>query len=314
MILIYGEENYFIDLKINELKEKYSSENIVFFNEKTSFEEVTNYFYSNSLFDKKKLLIWENPEILIDKKSEKKYKKELLQLVNSIDDLTLNEIVFVVRNNNFHQNVLTKKLNELNKIYEAKKISKTNIFKEILKYLKSKNILIEHSDLIYLIEILPDNLTIIMQEIDKLIIETKIITRDIIDKSIGSYMLNDTFSFVNSFESGNLNEIFTFYKQRKYEGDEISFLISQMSSMFVLSNNIAKLSNLNWDFKKIALFLNVHEFRLKKAFKILHLYGENKIEEIILKLEKIDFQIKSTDINQEALFETFLIENFSKII
>ncbi|VEU76569.1 DNA polymerase III subunit delta [Mycoplasmopsis columboralis] len=310
MFLIYGDENFFIDEKVKEIKQKYTEENIIVFNDKFEYSQVLDHLYSNSLFAQNKLILIENCDLFLTKKLSSEQKDFLNQLLLQANQPNSNEVVFIIRKLDLAENELTQLLQKNNQVFKCLQIPKKDLPKQLVNYIKNKGGDITPSNLMYLLEKLPENLTLIMQEINKLLLETRDITKEVIDKSVGQYVLDDSFGLSNAFESNDFNVIWKAYKQKKYEGIDINTLISQMANVFILANKVYHLRNLNWDNAKIASFLKVHEFRIKKASLLLSKYSLTKIENIIEDLLKLDSSFKSSTIDNEAIFESFLVKHF----
>ncbi|VEU74856.1 DNA polymerase III, delta subunit [Mycoplasmopsis citelli] len=311
MLLIYGEENYFIDKKIEQIKSKYKDENIVVLSNKYELNDIFNNLETNSLFSDPKLIIVENFPLFLLKNLNN---EEILvenQILNLINNEQINELIFIFKKDKLPQSKLLEAFIENKKVIVCNKISKKDLPKELTKYIKTKGGTILLTDLLYLIEKLPDNLTLIIQEINKLMLETKIITKDVIDKSVGQYILDDPYSFSNSIESKDFSKIWKNYQQKKYEGNDSNYLVSQISNIFILAHRVLHLEKLQWDTQKISDFLKVHEFRIKKAKWILNKYTEKEIKNIIIELEKLDGIFKSSQADAQIIFENFLIKYFA---
>ncbi|UUD36537.1 hypothetical protein NPA08_01750 [Mycoplasmopsis citelli] len=311
MLLIYGEENYFIDKKIEQIKSKYKDENIVVLSNKYELNDIFNNLETNSLFSDPKLIIVENFPLFLLKNLNN---EEILvenQILNLINNEQINELIFIFKKDKLPQSQLLEAFVENKKVIVCNKISKKDLPKELTKYIKTKGGTILLTDLLYLIEKLPDNLTLIIQEINKLMLETKTITKDVIDKSVGQYILDDPYSFSNSIESKDFSKIWKNYQQKKYEGNDSNYLVSQISNIFILAHRVLHLEKLQWDAQKISDFLKVHEFRIKKAKWILNKYTEKEIKNIIIELEKLDRIFKSSQADAQIIFENFLIKYFA---
>ncbi|UUM20114.1 MULTISPECIES: DNA polymerase III subunit delta [unclassified Mycoplasma] len=311
MLLIYGEENFFIDQKIEQLKSKYKEQHVIFFNEKYQWNDIFNNLETSSLFSEPRLIIVENFQLFLTKNlnNEQKFVEE--KIINLFDEEQINQLVFLFRKDKLPESKLLKAFEKNNKVIYCNKIDKKNLPRELTKYIKTRGAEISVSNLMYLIEKLPHNLSLIIQEINKLLLETKNITKETIDKSIGKYILDERFSFSNSFESKNFADIWKNYQQKKFEGNDEISLVSQIANIFILANKVYYLEKLQWDSSRIADFLKVHEFRIKKARAILNKYTKKEISSIIFELAKLDQIFKSTQVNTQIVFESFLIKYFS---
>ena len=59
--------------------------------------------------------------------------------------------------------------------------------------------------------------------------------------------------------------------------------------------------------KEIAKMLDENEYRIKKTRELTPLYTEKEIRNLIISLEEIDLQTKTTDTSAKNLLEMFII-------
>ncbi|QDY87342.1 DNA polymerase III subunit delta [Mycoplasma anserisalpingitidis] len=307
---IFGDEPYFIENELNKLKKKFTDSNIYRWDNDNSFEELCEILSSLSLFEQNRLVIIEDFEGLISKKITDEKLHLIADLLNSNQN---DQIIFVTNDSKLAKNVLTNKILNEAKIIESKKISKKDLPASIFNYIKQKGGTISQADAVVLSEILPDNLSIIISEIDKLLNENKNITSEMFNSSIPKYNLNNIFGFSNSLESYNFSEIWKNYKQQIDEGVEHYTLLMQINSIFSLAHKVYRLKKMDFTTMQMSGYLKIHEFRIKKANSLFNKYGYKKTLKIIKEVAKLEERViyKGAEIEKE--FETFLIKQFSKI-
>ncbi|QKT05296.1 DNA polymerase III subunit delta [Mycoplasma sp. OR1901] len=313
IIFIYGDEEYFINNKIDELKSTFSEENIISFKDDFTISELIETTSSFGLFASQKLIIVNDFELINTKKLKKIQEHFISSLINLLNNNHLHKIVFVNKKNTFEKNDFTKFLIDNTRVFNFQKLDSKSIINFIISYIGSKGAKISFSDATFLSSKLPNNLSIIVNEIDKMLKFTKDINYRIISNNIFNYALDDSFAFMNAIETNNLKSIYQKYKERFNEGDDIPLLVAQLRNIF---GSIYKVHILNIKLKmnvfEIANELKMQDWRVKKFIKLLNIYGIEKVKRILLNLSKVDIESKSLGVENYEIFETFLVTNFSK--
>ncbi|MGL5204970.1 MAG: DNA polymerase III subunit delta, partial [Metamycoplasmataceae bacterium] len=203
---------------------------------------------------------------------------------------------------------LFKYLMDNAKVLEIKKYDNKEISSIIQKIVASKGGTILNINAILLSIKLPNDLNLIVREIDKLLLENKEITKEMIKNSISKYNSNNIFEFINSFQESDASGLFRAYKERIDNGDSIVTLMSQLSNALILCSNIYSYKASNMRIEEIADQLKIHIYRVKKANELLKTMGIEKIKKIIQMLSDLDSNIKTGKIDESIGFEKLLLE------
>ncbi len=140
--------------------------------------------------------------------------------------------------------------------------------------------------------------------------ENKVITKEDIEELVVR-KLGDatdlTFSFTRALGEKNKNEALRlFEKILNYNVEPLS-LIGLLASQFRIMIQVKLLSKKNFSNDEIAKMLNVKEFRVKKTKELIRYYSEQEILNLIIKLNKIDMQIKTSGVDPNLLIQLFII-------
>lgn len=317
MYVLYGNENYFVNKFIKNIKNKYKNINSVFLSPPFSFDQIIDALDSGNLFAQKKIIIIKNFEFFDNNilKKDEIYIKKIINLLENSND----EIIFIVSNmkdkNNIKSNIFTNflsNLTSLNKIkwFPCLELSNDKVPNFIIDIVQQQGGKISLTNAIKLQNKLPNNLEIIAFETEKLLQESQEITSNMIDISVSDYYIEDTFGFSNSFESNDFSSIWNKYFEKKNEDIDINVLISQISHTFILAKKIYYYLAEFKEKQIVANLLNLNIYRFKKIYKILTNYGFLKVKKIISTLSILDIEIKTGKVNPENGFEQFLIKFF----
>ncbi|MGZ9756045.1 DNA polymerase III subunit delta [Mycoplasma sp. 246B] len=311
MYFIIGDEEFFINREINKIKEKFLDENIFTYRENYNLLEILDEISSENLFEQPKLFIVYNLNLLTATKISEKDNEIIEYFKKVFMQQNKNTLILVLNQVKYTRNNLTDFILNTFKVIELHKINKYEIRTQIGNFIRSKGTKISQSDLIYLLEKLPENLFIIQNEVEKMTSYTDNLTKDIIDDFISDYKLNNQFAFINSIESKDVGKIYQKYLERSSEGDNEITLMSQIFSIFSLADRVYNLKELEYTDYDIMQQTKLQDWRYKKILQVIKLYGIKKIHYILINLAELDIQLKSSEVPSNVLFETFLITNFT---
>lgn len=305
MYFIYGEELFLIDKQIKKILKQNNDAKPVFFNSESSIYEVINEINTFSIFEDRKIVVIKDFHLLT--KSNDSYDQEM---INSIKNKNINCVLIFTYSDKKPkvETTLFKYLLSDAQVKEIKKYTNVELSKIINEIVKSKGGEISNINSILLSLKLPNDLNLIVREIDKLLLESKEITKEMIMTSISKYNTNNIFEFINSFQESDASGLFRSYKERIDNGDSIVNLISQLSNALILCSNIYSYKCLNMRIEEIAVEMNIHVFRIKKANDLLNTFEIKRIKKLIQMLSDLDTNIKNGKVNEVIGFEKLLLE------
>lgn len=303
MYFIYGDENYLINEKINEIiqNNKNKFPNVIKFSD-IDFIDVLNQINSFSLFEKEKIIVFDL-YFLINKFSE----KEIDFLIKNLDKKT-SSILIIFKLNKKINNKMVDYLKNNAKSYEFNELKSEELTNFIKNKIKEQEADISDIDLIYFLSKLPNKLSIIMSELNKLITIDKNISKFNIDEIVQYHKISNVFEFINSFYEKNCDKLFKIYYEKINFGESIQSLMGQISSVLDNCSRIYSLLKLNYSIEKIEKIINKHSFVIKKNIELLNLFGYKKIYKYLNILSELDENIKQGKIDEKIGFERFLLE------
>lgn len=305
MYFIYGDELFLIDKQIKKILKQNDGVKPIFFNAESSVYDVINEINTFSIFEDKKIIILKDFSLLT--KSNTAYDQEIINSVKNKNDNCILIFTFSEQKPKT-PSTLFKFLLDETKVIEVKKYTNVELSSIIQEIVKSKGGTISNINAILLSIKIPNDLNLIVREIDKLLLENKEITKEMIKTSISKYNLNNMFEFINSLQEGDASGLFRSYKDRIDNGDSIVNLISQLANALILCSNIYSYKASNIRIEEISQEMNIHIFRIKKSNELLNTIGIKRIKKIIQMLSDLDTDIKSGKINEIIGFEKLLLE------
>ena len=312
LFLIYGENEGLKEDIISDLSSTYSKENIFKYSEKEIFLNLDNFYnniFSQSFFEKKKLIVISN--------ATDKIKKE----VEIISAKNIEDIVLI-----FTSNILEKKSKLRNLFEKDKKLVCAPVYKDdhrillniAISFFKSKKINISTESLNLIIERSSEDRKNLKNELMK--IENFVGTKNKVD-------FDDLIKLTNLSENHSINKIIdlSLVKNTKqtlrvlneniFSPEDVIFIIR---SYLIKSKRLLKLTielekNKNIDHvistSKPPIFWKEKNV-VKKQLKI---WTTDEIKKLIEKISKIELQMKKNTGSSVNILRDFLIEQSSKI-
>ncbi|MHA3825899.1 DNA polymerase III subunit delta [Mycoplasma sp. BRA285] len=311
MTIITGTNRYFVEQKIKEIKKGYNPDSIVEIKDDiTDLDFLTSLLLSNSLFKNDKLLILYKPKFYRDKtflKNNKINAKELAELFNKSDTncvIYLEELA--------QADIKFLDLLSIHKKYEFNSYSEKEFNQWVNNRFKEYGLNIKYNDLLYFLTKIPNDVQVAENEIDKLSLLGEPITKELIDSFITQYPIEDPFYFSNALGANDLSDIYKRYLLLTSQGEELNKLIYTISNTMCLINRYQSYSHVLQHREEIASKLGISTKRLFVIEKIASNYKNSDVKRIIFELGDIDYKIKTTGVDANDLFQSFLTKNFGK--
>ncbi len=305
MYFIYGEELFLIEKEIKKIIKKNNCENPIYFNDESSIYDVMNEINTFSIFDDKKLIILKNFYLL--NKSDPINERQLIKSINNKNNNCI--LIFTFSENKPKTpNILFKYLLDTAETVVVKKYTHEQLIPIMRQIVESKGGTISNINSILLSTKLPNDLKVVIREIDKLLVEDNEITKEMILTSVPKYNTNNIFGFINALQEKDVSGLFRNYYEKIEGGELITNLISQISNTLILCSTIHSYKTLKIKLDDIAKETGIHAFRIKKSNELLSNFGFERIKKLIQMLSDLDKNIKIGMVNEIIGFEKLLLE------
>ena len=309
--LLFGLENYLIDEKIKEIKDKLKVEedNIINYDlNNDSIDSVLVEASTVSMFSDKKLIICDNSLFLTANKSlsEEELNDLTKYLENSFEDVF---IIFIVRDEKVDsRKKITKLVNKVSKVYECNKIESYRLNNYLGDYIRDKGYSISSSSIELLISKVGYELSNIIKELEKMFIykgeDTKI-TKEDIEDVITNNLEKNIFELTNAILNKEKSRVIEIYNQLIKSGEDPIKLIVTLSNQFRLIMQVKLMRTGGYSEKEIVTTLKEHPYRISLAMKSI--YNIEDIKDILLKLSNLDYEIVTGKTDKFFGLEMFLL-------
>ena len=310
--LIYGTEEYLIKKELSKIIDKSSIniDNIIRYNlNEENVSKVIEEASTISMFDDIKFIICENCSFLTGS-NKKEIDHDIDSLVkyinNPFSDVYL---VFIVNEEKLDdRKKVVKELKKLSNVIECKKLESHDLNNYIYKYFKDNGYNIEMSLVRLIIDKVKYDLANIINECDKLILykdTDKNITKEDIDNIIIETMEDNIFELTNSIMQKDVKKSIKIYKDLLLKGEEPIKLIVMIANQFRLILQVKLMVKNGYNQMDMANVIKEHPYRVKLALSSN--YTEKELIDNIKKLYKLDYDIKTGNVDKNFGFELFLL-------
>lgn len=303
--LIYGDERYLIEKKINEIISENSDYDVIKYdmtidNIKDAIEDAL----MGSLFSEKKIIICDNCLFLTTLKCEIDHKVEYLN--DYIKKDSDNILILVVNNESLDKRKkIVKDLEKFNVFY-FNKLNNNELVNFVKNYCQENHFEISSSAINLLLERVVDNLYIIVSELNKLFLycDGKINLEDV--SLCTSKMIKcNIFDLINAIVARNIDLSLELYDDLVILNEEEIKLIITLANQFRLIYQVKCMFKSGYSEKDIASELGVHPYRVKLANSVNT--DERTILNYLKRLSILDENIKTGKINKREGFINFIL-------
>ena len=308
--LIYGNEEYLIKTELNKILDNLNSltDNIIKYNlDESTIGDILLEVSTVSMFSDKKIVICENSNFLTSESKKDEEIDSLMKYINNpFEDVYL---IFIVNNEKLDERKkIVKDLKKVSKVLICNRVDDHNLNNYIYNYFKDNNYDIDMS----LVRIIKDkvkyDLSNIINECDKLMNykdNNKKITKEDIENVITENIEDNVFSLTDAILNKDISKKIKIYKDLLLMGEEPIKLIVMIANQFRLLLQVKLMVKNDYRQNEIATIIKEHPYRVKLALNSN--YSINEIIDNIKKLYKLDYDIKTGNIDKNFGLELYLL-------
>lgn len=312
IIFLYGKDSYRSKEKLLELikkfKEKRDKRGLSITRlegEKLTIDEFRKAVFSGGLFSEKRLIIIEN---LLSKNKNQELMEKIFELLK--EKKVKENVIIFYESEEVKENSINKKL--FNFLKRQKYTQKFDLLEKgrlknwIQKEVEKRGGKISQQAAELLTEYFDYELWNLSNEIDKLLaygrgkIEVK--TLEIISEEKKE---EEIFTLIDALVNKDKKKAIKLLESNLAKGVPFSYLLSLLAKQFRIIF-LLKEKGGTINYYRIAEEFNLHPFLVKKAIQQMKKYDLEELKKIYRELIKIDFQLKTTYLEPEVLFDLFI--------
>lgn len=288
--LLYGEEKYDLNRKIESIKKEFNGLEIglnLFYINKDNIDELENISQGVTFFGTKKLVIIKNMNLKIN----------LETLQNADDDIT-----FIIIENNIDKRLSEyKRLSKVAEISEFKHLDSKQMTDYIYNIIKKYSLNISYDNASYIQNVCGEDKTNIINELKKIVIyldgNDRNVTREIIDKVCARTLNAKIFDVLNLIVNKKREEAIKSLNDLLEQKEPIIkiyiMLYKQIYQMYIIK--YAKLNNI----PDISKLFNIHPYTYKNLLTSSDKYSLSQLKQILTYFDEYDEKTKNGEMDFE---------------
>ena len=298
LYLLKGEDYFLQKFFINNISEKFDKTihpKYLNLEEEQDLMQLLNITSSNSLFSKKNIFIINNFN-----RVSLKNKNEILKSFDLDNKDTI--LIFIV-NDYYSKNKFVSQIISKSSVIDSRTPFPNKIKQWVNFYLKKRNIVIDQFLLENIIHAYNDDISNVLQEVEKIYLSTGQSKIDYTNELVFGYVKRNIrpWQLLNSLGSKNLKESVSLLESLYHNGLTITPIIISCFNfykelyMYTINSNYTS-PNYN----------GLNKILNKNMLKYLDKYNKNEIENIIVELKNIDVLYKTVNVNHRELIIVFM--------
>lgn len=306
--LISGESYLLINEQIGTIVG--SSKNITTFDFNTSsIEDVLIEAGYVSMFQETKFIIVKNANFFGTGKIKD---KELETLEKFLDNTSFNVVlIFVINEKPDMRKKITKLIKERYTLIIVANLKPYEIQGRVMSYFQKKGLDIDKNSVNYIVENSLNNYDVVMNELEKIVLyynESNHIKYDDVTNIVAKSINTNNFLFVDALVDNNLPRCLELLDDLKAMKVEPTIILALIARDFRIMLNIKNLQNANKSEYDIMNTLGLADWQLTKYLKKVFPYKIKELEEILIKLSKLDLDIKTGKIDKYISLELLILD------
>lgn len=314
LYLIYGDNRIRIDEKVNELTRQYLKEidefnRIVFDYIDTPVEMIIEECLTLPFLSDRKVVIVNDTFSFTSEKKRTNVDHNidlLIEYLEEKNDDTL--LIFVVNSEKLDsRKKLTKTMKKNGKVIEIEAMNERELRDYIFDGASKESVHISNDAVEELIKRTDADYSRVKSELEKLTlyVENEITITDI-DDIVSKSLEANVFSLTDLILKNQKQEAVETFRDLILQKEEPIKLLGLISSQFRLYYQTKILSSEGLRQDEIAKQLKVHPYRVKLALSVVSRYSLDNLLKKMVVIRDMDYELKSTYLDSEALFEIFI--------
>ncbi|MEG0276992.1 MAG: DNA polymerase III subunit delta [Coprobacillus sp.] len=312
--VIYGEEKLLMEQKLSSLKKQYHIKDedmnmITYWCNETSIPVILEDALTPPFLTEYKMIVVRNPMFLTTQKQNDASEDDIKAFMKYLDydNPSTLFVIYHDKKNFDERKKIVKELKKKAEFFEIGKLDHHQLFKATDQAIKARGCEIEKVALELFLSRMPSDLLEISQEVNKLCLYTKHITKDTIDVMVTKQVEENVFELTKAILNKQTGKSVQIYKDLMVNNEEPIKLIVLIANSLRLLYQVKLLDRKGYNDQEIAKMLSLNPYRLKyirqdgKDFEIKELL--RKLDE----LSKLDVDIKTGKVDRFRGLELFLI-------
>ncbi len=306
--LISGDSYLLVNEKISEIIKDSKNISTLDLNINTLEDIILEAGYI-SMFDEEKYIIVKNANFFGSGKLKEEEQNIILNYFSNPNPNTT--IIFTCYEKLDLRKKVTKTLKEKYTLISIPSLKSYEVENKLASYFKNLSYKIDMDTIKYIVSNSLSNYDIVMSEASKILLyyETPCyIKKEDVEKIASKSINSNNFLFVDALVEGNLEKSLELFNDLKIMKVEPSVLLSLIARDFRIMLNIKNMQGKNIREYEMMHELNLMDWQLEKYLKKIFPFKIKELESVLLKLAKLDLDIKSGKIDRYLGLELLILD------
>ncbi|WP_148449602.1 DNA polymerase III subunit delta [Nosocomiicoccus massiliensis] len=314
LYLVYGKNRVRIDETVNKLTKDYLEtvddfNRIVFDYIETEVEHIIEECITLPFLSDRKVVIVKDAFLFTAEKKRTSVNQnidKMIQYIEDKEDETL--LIFVTSAEKLdNRKKITKLIKKQGKIIECEEMNERELVQYINDAVKNEGLTIRNDAVNELLNRTGVNYTIVKNELEKLMLfADNVITVEDVNIIVSKSLEANVFSLTDFILKDQKREAVNVFRDLILQKEEPIKLLGLISSQFRLYYQTKILMNEGMRQDEISSRLKVHPYRVKLAISQVNQYSLETLLQKMVLTRDMDYELKSTYLDSEALFEVFI--------
>ncbi|OFO51397.1 MULTISPECIES: DNA polymerase III subunit delta [Nosocomiicoccus] len=314
LYLVYGKNRVRIDETVNKLTKDYLAtvddfNRIVFDYIETEIEHIIEESITLPFLSDRKVVIVKDAFLFTAEKKRTSIDHNIDKMIQYIEDKEDDTLLIFVTSAEKLDNrkKITKLIKKQGKIIECEEMNERELVQHINDAVKSEGLTIRNDAVNELLNRTGANYTIVKNELEKLMLFAHdIITVEDVNIIVSKSLEANVFSLTDFILKNQKREAVDVFRDLILQKEEPIKLLGLISSQFRLYYQTKILMNEGMRQDEISSRLKVHPYRVKLAMSQVNQYPLEVLLQKMVLIRDMDYELKSTYLDSEALFEVFI--------
>lgn len=312
--VIYGEEKLLMEQRLATLKKQYQIRDedmnfITYWCHETPMSAIIEDALTPPFLTEYKMIVMKNPMFLTTQKQKEMNEQDIKMFMDYIaqDNPTTILVIYHDQKNFDERKKIVKELRKKVKFFEVGKMDHHQLYKATHQAIKARGCEIDNDALELFLSRMPNDLLEISQEVNKICLYDKHITKETIDVMVTKQVEENVFELTKAILNKEMGKGIQIYKDLMMNNEEPIKLIVLIANSMRLLYQVKLLDRKGYNDQEIGKILSLNPYRLKYIRQDGKDYELNELLEKLDELSQLDVQIKTGKIDRFRGLELFLI-------
>lgn len=312
--VIYGEEKLLMEQRLTKLKKQYKINDedmnfMTYWCNETPMSQIIEDALTPPFLSEYKMIVIKNPTFLTTQKQKDMSEEDIKMFLDYIvqNNPTTILVIYHDTKNFDERKKIVKTLRKTVNFFEIGKLDHHQLLKTTHQAIKARQCVIDDDALELFLSRMPNDLLEISQEVNKICLYTKHITKETIDVMVSKQIEENVFELTKAILNKETGKSIQIYKDLMMNNEEPIKLIVLIANSLRLLYQVKLLDRKGYNDQEIAKLLSLNPYRLKYIRQDGKDYELKELLQRLDDLSKLDVDIKTGKIDRFKGLELFLI-------